>query len=568
MAKKRPEMTSVDYVVIGLSPFLIMVLVGSLCFFLLEVGYRGQFSGRLHWILFWFVVGAVGIARISMEEGAERASLYGLGLAGAVAVAVLRFVDSPWIAWALMAVAWWCAHKLTWDCTLIDDDQDASGEGLLQVAGLEESLGADAGPESNGADADEKPKRSSWLDRLLESPEQRRKRPHAPGVWVVYFSLAALPLFGLGQAFIPAADVERRRQAFWLLVMYVGSGLGLLLTTSFLGLRRYLRQRKLEMPLVMTGAWLGVGAVLIVALVLVAMLVPRPSPEYPVENMIANAIRSPLRSASRHALLRDSGVEQGPPGAAAGGAQGEDTRGQEDKETRGQGDKGNEEQNGTQSNSDPNPQPPTPNSQPPTPNSQPPTPNSQFAKPRMPDLSQVPLAAWIRWVLWVGLALAALVGFLKYRSQVTGFVRQLWAELLSLLNDLFGGRKIRAGDATEEERSEPPRPFAAFRNPFDAGNAERISPDQLVRYTFEALEAWTFERAAARRQAETPLEFAAALNQRFPALANDARQLALIYSQMVYARTPPTRESLPVLRRLWAEMSRREVVALRTQTGE
>ena len=36
-----------------------------------------------------------------------------------------------------------------------------------------------------------------------------------------------------------------------------------MLTTSFLGLRRYLRQRNLQMPAAMTGLWLGIGALLI-----------------------------------------------------------------------------------------------------------------------------------------------------------------------------------------------------------------------------------------------------------------------------------------------------------------
>ncbi|HUY92642.1 MAG TPA: hypothetical protein VMV10_28135, partial [Pirellulales bacterium] len=112
--KRREQMTSIDYVVIALSPALIMVLVGSLCFFLLEVFYRGQYEARLTWIMFWFVFAIVLIARISMEEGAEKASVYGLALAGAVGVAMLRFVDSPFIAWGLMALTWWCAHKLTW----------------------------------------------------------------------------------------------------------------------------------------------------------------------------------------------------------------------------------------------------------------------------------------------------------------------------------------------------------------------------------------------------------------------------------------------------------------------
>jgi hypothetical protein len=773
MAKERPQPTSIDYVVIALSPFLIMVLVGSLCFFLLEVFYRGEFAGRLHWIMFWFVVATVGIARISMEEGAERASVYSLGLVAAVALAVMRFVDSPWIAWGLMALVWWCAHKLTWDCTLIDEDQDASGQGVLQVAGLEEGVGQAAAAEA--AD-DDKPRRPAWWQRFLESPEERRRRPHAPGVWVVYFSLAALPLFGLGQALIPAGDIEHRRQAFWLLVWYVASGMGLLLTTSFLGLRRYLRQRKLEMPTTMTGTWLGVGAALIVILILVTMLVPRPNPEYPVEDMVAQAIRSPLQRASRFAVLRDSAVKQGPDGGAAGtqsnssqqpgqqnqgnqqqsggqqsggqqsggqqsggqqsggqqsggqqsggqqsggqqsggqqsggqqsggqqsggqqsggqqsggqqsggqqsggqqsggqqsggqqsggqqsggqqsggqqsggqqsggqqsggqqsggqqsggqqsggqqsggqqsggqqsggqqsGGQqsgGQQSGGQQNGGQQNGGQQnggqqsggqqsggqqsggqqnggqqsgnqqsasqqnGGQQSNGQQSGQQPQNSPNQPGGQQRPPSaagssSSPPTPPQTQSPPsppkpsRLPSLSNISLASWIRWLMWALFAAAAFVGFLWYRRQVVEFIRGLWAEFVALLSELFGGKKSRAPDRVETETREPPRPFAAFRNPFLSGNAGRTSPEQLVRYTFEALEAWAFERQAARRVDETPLEFADALDERFPALAADARQLARLYSHMLYARAKPTRECLPLLQRLWEEMSR------------
>src|SRR6185437_6487770 len=311
------------------------------------------------------------IARIAIEEGAERASVYGLGLAGAVGVAMLRFVDSPFIAWGLMALTWWCAHKLTWDCTLVDDDQDASGEGLLQIAGLDDgaasacepkaSVGtatASAGepeayphgePEASasgyhqGADAPRSPEEKNFWQRLLESPEERRRRPHAPGLWVVYFSLAALPLFGLGQAFVPAGDVVRRRYVFWLLMAYVASALGLLLTTSFLGLRRYLRQRRLQMPLAMTGAWLTVGVALIFGLLTLALLVPRPSPEYPVEEMIAGALGSPTRDASKYAILKDSATQgEGKSGESSG--QGQQGQGQQGQGQQGQGQQGQGQQ--------------------------------------------------------------------------------------------------------------------------------------------------------------------------------------------------------------------------------
>ena len=48
-----------------------MLLVKSLVFFLLEVMYRGRYEARLTWILFWFVIGSVLVARIGIEEGKE-----------------------------------------------------------------------------------------------------------------------------------------------------------------------------------------------------------------------------------------------------------------------------------------------------------------------------------------------------------------------------------------------------------------------------------------------------------------------------------------------------------------
>lgn len=143
-----------------------------------------------------------------------------------------------------------------------------------------------------------------------------------------------------------------------------------------------------------------------------------------------------------------------------------------------------------------------------------------------------------------------------YRQQVLDFLRRLWAELLTLFNELFGRKKPRSTDCASPETREPPRPFAAFNNPFNSDRAQRIAPEQLVRYTFEALEAWAFERREARRPDDTPIEFAEALNERFPDVAHEARQLARLYSQMLYARTTPTRDCLPMLQRLWDELSR------------
>src|SRR4051794_10205591 len=125
MAAERESPSVADYVVTALSPALVMVMVGSLAFFLMEVLYAGQYSGRLLYTLFFFVFAAVLVARISIQAHAGRAAVYGVALAVVVYLALLSYVVYPkgwlhswgWLAnLGLMAVIWWSAHKLTWDC--------------------------------------------------------------------------------------------------------------------------------------------------------------------------------------------------------------------------------------------------------------------------------------------------------------------------------------------------------------------------------------------------------------------------------------------------------------------
>ena len=320
MARSRREKTLADYVVIAISPALIMTLVGSLAFFLLEVSYRGQYRERLMWVLFCYVFGAVLVARIAIEEGKERANLFGLALAAATGFFAFRFVDTVFIAWGLLGVIWWCAWTLVFDCTLIDDDEDASGEGLLQAAGFDRSQNGTTEPASHrpGEPRDVSPpmggaaqsgplagadSSAPLLDSGLEGPaNEAKRRPHSPGLWVVYFSLAALPLFGVGQLFIPMAEAGRRSYVFQLLALYVASALGLLLSTSFLGLRRYLRQRKLQMPAAMTGSWIGMGAGMALVLLLLALVIPRPQGEYTLTQLV-DKIDEKAREASKVAML-------------------------------------------------------------------------------------------------------------------------------------------------------------------------------------------------------------------------------------------------------------------------
>jgi hypothetical protein len=612
MAAKKPPQTLADYVTIALSPVLIMALVGSLVFFLLEILYVGQYPDRMKWTLFFFVFGAVLIARISMENDLSgRAGLYGLALGAAVYLALMSFIDfsaggpAAAFGWAinlvLMGIIWWCAHRLTWDCTHIDDMVDASGKGVLDAAGLDKE--SQAPPAAADEEADEKapaqPGLLGWWQRYRRYREEQQRKPHTPGVWVVYFSLAALPMFGLGQALIPAADAERRRYVFWLMGVYVASGLGLLVTTSFLGLRRYLRQRKLQMPAALTGVWLAIGAALIGGLLLIGALLPRPSAEYALIQL--SPAGSKDREASRFAVQRDdpgkgegrsstspppadakatsgSGTKSdrdGSPGKARSSSPSSGKSGQRDGSGSGnrQGRQGSGQSQGKSDgkasgsgsnqddrNEDANEQKKAGDNR------------GSGAEGSSPAPSRNPVSSvlsalsgpWVTVLKWIVFGILALVvafvvlrAVLQFLANFTGWARGLLAALEAWWQGLFGGgRREGDADAAAEDLAvvRKPRPFASFRNPFLDGSADQRPPDELVRYSFDALQAWAWERDWGRQPEETPLEFAERLGRDVPGLEAESRGLAGLYARVVYARGSVAASSVNVLRQFWQRL--------------
>src|SRR5437868_5251609 len=197
MAQTRHQQTLADYVTIAMSPALIMAMVGSLVYFLLEVLYVGKYEFRLQWILFCFVFGIVLVARMSMRDDLSAPwGVYGFVLGLVVWFAICRFVqfdpDTPLapFSWAinagLMGLVWWSAHKLTWDCTYIDDQVDASGVGLMQAAGMEErglriEDGGSRKEEDRGSRTEDRG--SSVRNRPIDAPSSILHPPSSSSTW-------------------------------------------------------------------------------------------------------------------------------------------------------------------------------------------------------------------------------------------------------------------------------------------------------------------------------------------------------------------------------------------------
>src|SRR5205823_5182675 len=117
------------------------------------------------------------------------------------------------------------------------------------------------------------------------------------------------------------------------------------------------------------------------------------------------------------------------------------------------------------------------------------------------------------------------------------WARRLLEALAAFWRSLFGGSAPVDEDVVEAVVVQHrPRPFADFRNPFADGSAAGQSPEELVCYSFTALEAWACERDLSRRIDETPLEFSARLGELVPTLDADAQRLTALYAQLAYAR--------------------------------
>jgi len=587
----KPRPTLADYTAIAFSPLLIMAQIGSLVFFLVAVLYAGDFTDRLRYVLFFCVFGMVLVARISMEFGiSDRAPMYGLILALATWIGLGQFVDYPaglgamsWLINAgLIALIWWSSYRLTYDCTYIDERAETTGTGLLQAAGLDGGQGQEtseppAPVEEKGKRRKNKAATSGWWERFQRQREERKKtRP--PGVWVVYFSLAALPIFGLGQALIPTEEVEQRRYTFWLMGIYVASGLGLLVTTAFLGLRRYLRQRNLEMPEKMTVAWLTAGGALIVGFLVVGALLPRPEAEYSLLDLAP--AKSKDRDASDYAMKDgEPGKGEGRPGEQqfdkdgkpvnSGDPNKQGQGGQGDAKGQGggkQGDqKGGQNQQGGKSGDNAKGKPgdqerakdqgkneekaagdnqggreASPKSQAKKQSRSGSNKGSSRSSGPFAFLSSVtPILKWIVFAILAVLVVVFLLrGGLRYLANFFDWARRLLEALRAFWEGLFGRRATEAaGEGGEvEERRAPPRPFRFYPNPFHNARADEMSPAELVRYSFEALEAWAFEHDLPRMTDETPIEFADRVGRDVPALEAVAKRLAALYARVLYAK--------------------------------
>jgi hypothetical protein len=279
-----------------------------------------------------------------------------------------------------------------------------------------------------------------------------------------------------------------------------------------------------------TSAWLGLGACLIVALVALGAMLPRPQMEYsPLDLARLGSKKLP---ASKRALAQgDPGVKDGRQGAKKPDPKGDDPA---DKD---KGDKGNggKEKAKDAKNGDADDPPKKADKG-----------GQEEREAASKDVDSPPQLQWlaklatvIKWVVFGLLALATVIiilrGGLRYLANFADWARRLLAALRRIWEAFFGGRQAEAASVAVEPARAPPAPFRSFANPFHNGRAEGMSPEDLVRYSFEALEAWAGEHDLGRGTGETPIEFANRIVQEAASLDKETRQTGALYSRVLYA---------------------------------
>lgn len=539
--EKRLTPESLDYTLAAIAPAFIISMIGSLVFFLIVLFFPGPESGRLMWVLGLYTFAAVLIARIAIEQSRAQSLGYMAVLGGATLLVVLRlytarglaeYMGIPLLVLLLVLIAY-LADRITFDCTLIHENISSRGAGLLQSIGL---FRTDP-------------------DRKQSGISGGRKRKHDPGIWVLYFSLLAIPVFGAGQFFLSAN--ANRGFAERMVFIYLFSSLSLLVLIALLSLRKYLREREVPMDLSFATRWIVMGVASVAALVTLFALLPLPN--QPLWNW-----KLPVEIARRD-NLKPNRVGFGKDGVHP----------PEDSNQQPQ-----QGQQGQQPDQPDQPAPSNQNDQQPSPeaNKQGDDPNARRgdAEPKAPDDGNAPKpddnakrrepddgakeeppaapekssSSWqLQWdwgslVSWLLLLILVLIALLFGWSQ-----RQ---SLLRFLSELFGrksGATESSPEPSESSSAEQTSTFDSFANPF---GTPRLQPEQIVRHTFRALIAWGREHRVNRTEEETPDEFVRRVARKYPEQLSNLVHLGNLYGRIAYAKRPVNANELGPLRELWS----------------
>ncbi len=310
--------TFTDILIDGVTPCLIFFMVYALIFFLLDVRYvyTEVQNGNIRWTAFFFILGVVALNRLVARRGREESfgwmiffglvvaaytfsmsSLYGVG-----SLARGFMGGNPLQATAfnvgVAGLLWWVVNRLTHECC-VDENRIAGDVGILtgtarrfrEATRRHEQVKPVHPSPSKPRDANDPflpmvvieayDPTLDYQPKVKAAPtpggslSDRLSRRH-PGMSIFYFSVPALFAFAIGLRVVQHGGPAMVLAGHFYVGVYAVSALLLLMLTSLGGLRQYFRARFVDLPPLLGPFWIGLGGVMVAAVLVGATQLPLP----------------------------------------------------------------------------------------------------------------------------------------------------------------------------------------------------------------------------------------------------------------------------------------------------
>lgn len=292
MRNSRHTTSITDLIIEVAIPVLIIGLIWTLVVFVIAIKgvyYPGQ-ERTLTRVFFLYVMGTVMINRIAGLYGeTDKAAFYSILLISVMGLFALTFSarygsilggtnagEGLLFNIIIVAVIGFASYKLARESCF--DIEDTTHE--KSAVQLRSELRA----------------QRDWYRRMEYEEEQKKKKAEPPkeeppsspakmptkhpGIWIIYFSLFSMVVFAAGQRLLPADNYDMYLSTFSCLIANLVCALVLLALVTLSALRFHCWEKKAVIPGGLGPFWSMTGGVLILIVLSLASLPPRPVPEY------------------------------------------------------------------------------------------------------------------------------------------------------------------------------------------------------------------------------------------------------------------------------------------------
>lgn len=314
--KQYQYRTATDFLIDFLTPLMILLMVYSIIFFLLDVRYiySEVHDKNLRFLAGFFVLGIVAVNRVVATDNTGESYMYVMALGAVMAFytfvttsaydvgSVARnFLNNPYQAtmfnMVLVVFMWWLVNRLMYEC-IIDENKSAGDVGILTGSARKMYAAIQRGeekppkkklprrrPKDHILESIEiepfdplewKPEEIVRKAKIGEAPSKRLSKKH-PGISILYFSLPVMAIFALGLPVLMQGGERMMLLGNFYVAIYTVTALSLLMLTSLGGLREYFRSRRVHFPRAIGVFWVSLGSIMIAAVSIAAFQLPLPS---------------------------------------------------------------------------------------------------------------------------------------------------------------------------------------------------------------------------------------------------------------------------------------------------